>query len=275
MSIEQTTAAPAGREYKIPRLLQFSRSRLITMVSVVIFFIIWEVFGRQINPLFGSYPTAIGGQLVQLTLNGRLPTAFLQSLQPFVVGFLIAALLGIPIGMLLGRFRFLESAFGIYITATNALPMVAITPLFLLWFGLGFTVKVAIVATLAFFPICMSTWSGVKSIPKSLIEVGESFVGSRREILQKIVLPASVPYIMSGLRLAVGLGIIGMIVAEFFTSISGLGGIILTAANRFNTAEMFAPIIVLLVFAVVLNSLVQWLERKVAPWHIQVTGQND
>lgn len=249
--------------------------RLVTIVSVTLVLLLWEIFGRQVNPLFGSYPSAIAVKLYELTANGRLPNAFVQSLQPFVVGFAVAAALGIPIGMLLGRFRFLEAAFGIYVTAGNAMPLVAITPLFMLWFGLGFNVKVAIIATLSFFPICMSTWSGVKSIPKSLIEVGESFVGSRRDILQKIVLPASVPYIMAGIRLAVGKGIIAMIVAEFFTALSGLGGIILTAANNFETAEMFAPIIVLLTFAVALNAGVQWLENKISPWHIQVTGQGE
>ena len=247
--------------------------RVITIASVTIALLLWEIFGRQVNPLFGSYPSAIAAKMFELTANGRLPKAFFQSLQPFVVGFALAAILGIPIGMLLGRFRFLEAAFSIYVTAGNAMPLIAITPLFMLWFGLGFTVKVAIVATLSFFPICMSTWSGVKSIPKSLIEVGESFVGTRRDILQKIVLPASVPYIMAGIRLAVGKGIIAMIVAEFFTALSGLGGIILTAANNFETAEMFAPIIVLLTFAIALNACVQWLENKIAPWHIQVTGQ--
>lgn len=256
-------------------LMGIPTRKLITTASLLIVLTLWEIFGRQVNPLFGSYPSAIAIKLYELMANGRLPKAFMQSMQPFLAGFAIAAVLGIPIGMLLGRFRTLEAAFGIYVTAGNAMPLIAVTPLFMLWFGLGITVKIAIIATLSFFPICMSTWSGVKSIPKSLIEVGESFVGSKRDILQKIVLPASVPYIMAGIRLAIGKGIIALIVAEFFTALSGLGGIILTAANNFETAEMFAPIIVLLTFAVLLNSLVQWLEGKISPWHIQVTGQGE
>lgn len=268
-----TDHATAPVSMRTDLLATLNNRKVITTLSVVIALLLWEYFGRGVNPLFGSYPSAIAIKLWELTANGRLPSAFVQSMQPFLVGFGIAAVLGIPIGMLLGRFRFLEAAFGIYVTAGNAMPLIAITPLFMLWFGLGFTVKVAIVATLSFFPICMSTWSGVKSIPKSLIEVGESFVGSKRDILQKIVLPASVPYIMAGIRLAIGKGIIAMIVAEFFTALSGLGGIILTAANNFETAEMFAPIIVLLTFAVALNAFVAWLEGRIAPWHIQVTGQ--
>lgn len=273
MMSNETANAPTSLRNDLATIL--SHRKLITLASVTTAFLLWEIFGRQVNPLFGSYPSAIVAEMYNMTVSGRLPRAFWQSVQTFSVGFALAAALGIPLGMLLGRFRALEAAFGIYVTAGNAMPLIAITPLFMLWFGLGFNVKVAIIATLSFFPICMSTWSGVKSIPKSLIEVGESFVGSRRDILQKIVLPASVPYIMAGLRLAVGKGIIAMIVAEFFTALSGLGGIILTAANNFATAQMFAPIIVLLAFAILLNALVQWLENKIAPWHIQVTGQEE
>ncbi|MBK1795495.1 ABC transporter permease [Devosia sp. WQ 349] len=270
MTTETTATTDAAR----PRFnITWNSNKLITVGSVAFVFLCWEIFGRQVNPLFGSYPSAIAAEMWQMLQSGRLTKAFFQSTQTFAVGFLIAAALGIPLGMLLGRFPKVEAALGIYVTAGNAMPLIAITPLFMLWFGLGFNVKVAIIATLSFFPICMSTWDGVKSIPKTLIEVGESFVGSRRAILTKIVLPASVPSIMAGLRLAVGKGIIAMIVAEFFTALSGLGGIILTAANNYNTAQMFAPIIVLLTFAIVLNALVAWLERKIAPWHIQVTGR--
>jgi NitT/TauT family transport system permease protein len=245
------------------------------VASVLTMLVIWEIFGRRINPMFGSYPSAIAAKLYELIADGRLPAAFVQSMQPFLVGFALASVLGIAIGMLLGRFRTLEAAFGIYVTAGNAMPLIAIMPLFILWFGLGFGVKVAIITTLSFFPICISTWSGVKSIPKSLIEVGQSFVGSRQDILRKIVLPASVPYIIAGLRLAVGKAVIALIVAEFFTALAGLGGIILTAANNFETAEMFAPITVLLGFAVLLNSLMLWLERRISPWHSEITGQNE
>ncbi|NSY25310.1 ABC transporter permease [Agrobacterium vitis] len=209
---------------------------------------------------------------MEMTLNGRLPTAFFQSMQVFFLGFAIATLSGISLGLVLGRSRSLEALFGFYLTAGNSMPMIAVVPLFILWFGLGFGVKVAIIAALSFFPICISTWDGVRSVPKSLVEVGRSFVGSRSAILFKIVLPASVPSIMAGLRLAVGKGVIALVIAEFLTSLSGLGGIILSAANNFDTAEMLAPIVVLLAFAVALNAVMLRLERFLAPWHLEVTG---
>jgi NitT/TauT family transport system permease protein len=247
--------------------------RAITTISVIIMVLLLEVIGRQINPLFASYPSAIAVELFNMTITGRLPMAFLESLEPLLLGFVIAVVLGVPLGVLIGRFRNVEAAIGIYITAGYAMPLVALVPLYIMWFGLGFAVKVAIIATLTFFPICINAWLGVKMVPRTLIEVGLSFVGSKKDILRKIVLPASAPYIMAGLRLGVGKAIIGMIVAEFFTAISGLGGIIMNAANAFETAQMLAPIVVIMVFAVAVTALLAWAERKIAPWHEEITRQ--
>jgi len=248
---------------------------LITTASVIIAVLLWEYFGRNVDPLFSSYPTAIAGKLWAMTVDGSLFKASMQSLRPLAAGFALSVVLGIPAGLLLGRFRWVEAAFGIYITAGYAMPLIALIPLFVLWFGLGFAVKVAIVTLLSFFPICINTWIGVKAVPKTLIEVGKSFVASPLAIMVNIVLPASVPYVMAGIRLAVGKAIIAMIVAEFFTAISGLGGIILTASNNFETAEMLAPIIVIMVFAVVITALLEKLERWVAPWHVETSGQRE
>lgn len=263
-----TRAAAPAAPRELPRWA-------ITTGSVIAVVLLWEYFGRQANPLFGSYPIAIVGEMIEMTQNGRLPEAFMASMKPFLTGFALATVAGIAMGLLLGRSRFMEAALGIYVTAGNATPLIAVVPLFILWFGLGFTAKVAIITTLSFFPICISTWTGVKSTAKSLIEVGESFVASPRDILFKIVLPSSVPHVMGGLRLAIGKGVIALVVAEFFTALTGLGGIILTAANNFETAQMFAPIIVLMVFAVLLTSLLRWLERRIAPWHMDLTGQSE
>ena len=116
------------------------------------------------------------------------------------------------------------------------MPLVALVPLLVLWLGLGFAVKAAIVLLMSVFPICINTWLGVAAVPKSLIEVGKSFVAPDRVILRRIVLPATLPYIMAGIRLAVGRAVVAMIIAEFFTAISGLGAIIINSANNFDTA---------------------------------------
>ncbi len=146
-------------------------------------------------------------------------------------------------------------------------------PLLVLWFGLGFAVKAAVIFLMSVFPICINTWLGVKSVPKTLIDVGKSLVASDAVILRRIVLPATLPYIMAGIRLAVGRAVVGMVIAEFFTTISGLGAIIINAANNFDTATMFVPIVVLMVLAVGLNALIVWIERIAAPWQAEIAGR--
>ena len=240
--------------------------------SLLVLLVIWEIFGRQMNPIFASYPSAIAVSLVEEMVDGTLPSALLESLQPLLLGYGIAAVIGIPLGLLLGRYRLFEVSFGFYITAGYSLPMVALIPLFLLWFGLGFTVKVAVVVMMTVFPIVISTWSGVRAVPNTLIEVGRSFMATESTLMRKIVLPATVPHIMTGLRLGIGRAVIGIVIAEFFTAISGLGGLIINAGMRFDTAALFVPVVVLMALGIGLTRLVGWLEDVVAPWHRSVSG---
>lgn len=247
----------------------------ITSLSVAVLLAVWEFFGRDVNPVFGSYPSAIALAFVELARTGQLGAALYESLRPFVVGYGLAIVVGVPLGLVIGRYRVLEAALGIYVTAGYAMPLVALVPLLILWLGLGFAVKAAVVFLMSVFPICINTWLGVTAVPKNLIEVGKSFVASDAVILRRIVLPATLPYIMAGIRLAVGRAVVAMVIAEFFTTISGLGAIIINSANNFDTATMFVPIMVLMVLAIGLNSLIGWVERRVAPWQAEIAGRNE
>jgi NitT/TauT family transport system permease protein len=247
----------------------------ITSLSVAALLGVWEFFGRDVNPVFGSYPSAIALAFVELVRSGQLGAALYESLRPFVVGYGLAIVVGVPLGLVIGRYRVLEAALGIYVTAGYAMPLVALVPLLILWLGLGFAVKAAVVFLMSVFPICINTWLGVTAVPKNLIEVGKSFVASDAVILRRIVLPATLPYIMAGIRLAVGRAVVAMVIAEFFTTISGLGAIIINSANNFDTATMFVPIMVLMVLAIGLNSLIGWVERRVAPWQAEIAGRNE
>jgi NitT/TauT family transport system permease protein len=266
------TAAPAEPEAEVrPRTLP---RWVITTASVAVLLLLWEFFGKNINPVFGSYPTQIALAFVELAQSGKLWTALIESLQPFVVGYGLAILFGVPLGLVIGRFRLAEASLGIYVTAGYAMPLVALVPLLVLWLGLGFKVKAAIVFLMALFPICINTWLGVTAVPKTLIEVGKSFVASDAVILRRIILPATLPYIMAGIRLAVGRAVVAMVIAEFFTSISGLGAIIINSANNFDTATMFVPIVVLMVLAIGLNTLIGVVEGRVAPWQAEIAGRD-
>jgi len=269
------TDRSASREAASERPRRRVPSWLITVTSVALVLLIWEWFGRDVNPVFGSYPSAIALAFVDLVRSGQLGTALLESLQPFVAGYVLAIILGVPLGLLIGRFRVAEAGLGIYITAGYAMPLVALVPLLVLWLGLGFAVKAAVVFLMSVFPICINTWLGVAAVPKSLIDVGKAFVAPNLVILWRIVLPATLPYIMAGIRLAVGRAVVAMVIAEFFTSISGLGAIIINSANNFDTATMFVPIVVLMVLAIGLNALIGWIERRVAPWQAEIAGRDE
>jgi NitT/TauT family transport system permease protein len=246
----------------------------ITTISLCCALILWEILGRNINPIFGSYPTAIALAFWDLAVSGQLSAALYESLRPFLAGYCLAIVIGVPLGLVIGRFRVVEAALGIYVTAGYAMPLVALVPLLVLWLGLGFKVKVAVVFLMALFPICINTWLGVTAVPKTLIEVGKSFVAPDLVILRRIILPATLPYIMAGIRLAVGRAVVAMVIAEFFTTISGLGAVIINSANNFDTATMFVPIIILMLMAVGLNTLIGIVEHKVAPWQAEIAGRD-
>src|SRR4051795_9951 len=246
----------------------------ITLASLAVLIGAWEFFGRDINPVFGSYPSAIATAFVDLVRTGQLGAALYESLRPFVVGYGLAIVVGVPLGLVIGRFRVVEAALGIYVTAGYAMPLVALVPLLILWLGLGFAVKAAVVFLMSLFPITINTWLGVTAVPKSLIDVGRAFVASDIVILRRIVLPATLPYIMAGIRLAVGRAVVAMVIAEFFTTISGLGAIIINSANNFDTATTFVPIIIIMFMAVALTFFIGAVERWVAPWQAEIAGRD-
>ena len=208
----------------------------------------WEVFGRQIEPLFMSYPTAIAVSAAEMIRSGELIAALLDSLGTLLLGFFVAGVIGVAIGLLIGRYRTVEAATDWLVNALYATPLVAIIPLVVLWFGLGFSAKLIIVVILAIFPILINTAAGVRNVPQPLLDVGFAFDATERQLFTKFILPASLPYMMTGLRLGVGRSIIGMVVAEFFTAITGLGALIVKYGNQYDTAAMFVPILTLMVF---------------------------
>jgi NitT/TauT family transport system permease protein len=138
--------------------------------------------------------------------------------------------------------------------------------LVILWFGLGDMAKLFIVTLLAVFPVLINTAAGVRNVPAHLIDVGSAFAANERQVFLKIILPATMPYMMTGLRLGIGRAIIGMVVAEFFTAITGLGAMIVKYGNQYDTASMFVPILMLMLLGVGLTILVRKAEDYFAPW---------
>jgi ABC-type nitrate/sulfonate/bicarbonate transport system permease component len=250
-----------------PTLVQRLRDVLLSpnairTASVAVFFMIWEYYGRRMDPIFMAPPSAIFEAALQLIQSGALEKALIQTLWPFSVGMALTVVVGIA----MAQWRTLEYVLDPFINALYAIPRIALIPLIILWAGLEFVGKVTILVSVAVFPIIVNTYSGIRDVRGAMLEIGRAYGATEWQIFWKIVLPAAIPFIMAGIRLAVGLAIIGIIVAEFFTAISGLGGMIVEYSNVFATAKLFVPIIVIALVDVVLTELVMWLERRMSRW---------
>jgi ABC-type nitrate/sulfonate/bicarbonate transport system permease component len=243
-----------------------SKTWIIRLVSIVTMLLLWEIAGRRINPLFMSYPSAIVRAGATLVGSGELFTALASSVRTLVVGFLTASIIGIIVGLLIGRYRAIDAATDWLVNALYATPLIAVIPLVILWFGLGDEAKLFIVTILAVFPVLINTAAGVRNVPRQLIDVGAAFAANERQVFLKIILPAVLPYIMTGLRLGIGRAIIGMVAAEFFTAITGLGAMIVKYGNQYDTASMFVPILILMIMGVALTAIVRRVEEMFAPW---------
>jgi ABC-type nitrate/sulfonate/bicarbonate transport system permease component len=271
MTSQQSAAprvcVPAPRPAPAQRLRALLLSpNAIRTASVAVFFVIWEYYGRRMDPIFMAPPSAIFEAAVTLIQSGALEKAMVQTLWPFAVGMALTVIVGILLGIVMAQWRTLEYVLDPFINALYAIPRIALVPLIILWAGLEFAGKVTILVSVAIFPITVNTYAGIRDVRGSMLEIGRAYGATEWQIFWKIVLPAAVPFIMAGVRLAVGLAIIGIIVAEFFTAISGLGGMIVEYANVFATAKLFVPIIVIALIGVILPELVMWLERRMSRW---------
>ena len=239
---------------------------VIRVTSVCVVLVVWELYGRALNPVFLSYPVAIGRALVELLGNGQLLDATFQTLRALAAGFGVALVAGVGVGFLMGRSRLVNLTLDPFVTALYNTPSVALIPLIQLWFGLGLTAKIIIVGLSAFFPIAINTQAGVRNVGQGLVDVVRAYGATDRQVSTKVVLPSAVPFIMAGVRLAVGRAVIGVVTAEFFTAISGLGGLVIVFSNAFATAKLFVPVLTLVALGLGLTSLAKWAERRLTPW---------
>jgi NitT/TauT family transport system permease protein len=239
---------------------------LIRAASVLCFLSAWEIYGRRTDPLLLTYPTAVLSAALQLIGTGELPRQLMASLATLGVGFVLSVVLGVGLGLIMGSSRIAEAALDPHMNALYATPQVALIPLLMMWFGLGFTIKAMIIFLFAFFPILINTASGVRNVGASMVEVGRAYLASHRQILLKIIFPAALPFIMAGVRIAIGRAIVGMVVAELFTAITGLGAMLTLYGNLFETAKMFVIIIVFGLLGVALIRATQALENRMARW---------
>jgi ABC-type nitrate/sulfonate/bicarbonate transport system permease component len=246
---------------------------VIRVASLATALSLWEWVGSNIDPVLFTTPSKVAVAAVDMIRSGELWTYLWPSLVVLGIGLSLAAIAGVAIGLLLARYWLLDVALTVYITFLYSIPSVALVPLIVLWAGFETTAKVIILFMFAFFPMVINTYQGVKSVDPKLIEVGRAFRCSEWQLWGNIVLPAALPFIVTGLRLALGRGLIGMVLADLYTAISGIGYLIVRTASTYQVNKMFVPIVTLGLLGVSLTALLRVVEKRVAPW--TAAGEQD
>jgi NitT/TauT family transport system permease protein len=225
----------------------------------------WQIIGLR-NALFTSYPTAVARASWAEVRSGALLVAIAQSFEILVLGLVVGVVVGVVAGLVIGRYALVASSVEWIVSALNATPLLAIIPMVIVWFGLGVESKVVIVFVLTVFSMLLNTATGVHEVDQNVLDVSRAFMASEGQVFRKIILPSALPFIMTGLRISIGRALIGTVAAEFFTGISGLGGLIQKYSASYQTDYMLVPVLTLMLLGVALTGLARWLENVVAPW---------
>jgi NitT/TauT family transport system permease protein len=247
---------------------RFRQNYLAGVLSVTGGLLLWELVSRLLiaNPLFLAAPSQIIYAVYALTITGEMEHHVAVSAAEFAIGYVIASVIGIAFGFGMANGVRFKQAMQPWISGFYATPTIALAPLFILWFGIGIWSKVLVVIFLVLFPVAINTEAGLRTTSERLVEMLKSFGASKRQIFFKVSLPSALPFILAGLKLGIGRGLIGVVVAELFGSRAGLGRLISQSADAFNMPELFAGVIVLAVAGIVMTAGFGWLETRLVPW---------
>ncbi len=272
VTIESSNPDKVGPAPRAP-VHAFARVRvrgphLAGLLSIVAGLALWEFFSRVVvaNALFLAAPTQIFGAIYRLAIGGQLGPHIAISAAEFAIGYVIASLLGIVTGFVMASSEVGKRILQPWIAGLYATPTIALAPLFILWLGIGIWSKVLVVIFLVLFPVTINTEAGLRTTSARLIEMLRSFGATPRQIFFKLSLPSAMPFILAGLKLGIGRGLIGVVVAELFGSRAGLGRLISQSADAFNMPELFAGVVILAVAGIVMTAGFTWLERVLVPW---------
>ena len=239
-------------------------------LSILSLAVLWEVAGRSVNSALIPPLSQIGAAWWKMLASGKLLSNLTMSLTTLAAGFFLAVLLGIVVGVLMGRFRAVEHFLDLYVNSLMSAPATAFVPVLILWFGLGVQSRIAVVFLFAVFVIIINTMTGVKQVDSILVEMARSFGAKEREIFFKIILPASMPAIMAGVRLGMGRAVKGMVTAEMLLTLTGIGAMIMQYGSAFATDSLFAVILTILIIAMITMKLVQWVDRRLTGWKVEI-----
>jgi ABC-type nitrate/sulfonate/bicarbonate transport system permease component len=245
-----------------------ARARLLRFAALALFLGSWEAASRLgwLDPLFASSPSLILIRFYEMLADGSIWPHIAASAEVMALGFFLSIMVGVPLGLAMGRSPLISSTIEPFVAALYASPQVAFLPLLIIWLGIGITSKVALVFLGSFIIMVVNTEAGVAQVDPRLIETARSFTASERQILVKIVLPGALPFILAGMRLAIGRALVMVVVAEIYASNRGLGYLIFQAGGLYDTAQVFVGVGVLAAAGVALTAFLRWTERKLAPW---------
>jgi ABC-type nitrate/sulfonate/bicarbonate transport system permease component len=244
------------------------RTAVTRTIGIVLVLGIWEwaVASGAVNPLFLASPSGVAIKIFEVFADGTIWPHIAASGEIAGWGFFLSIAVGVPLGAAMGRSRLTRDTLEPFIMAKYSSPTVAFLPLLIIWLGIGVASKVALIFLGGVFVIIINTEAGVSNVDRRLIETARSFTASELQILWKIVLPASIPFIIAGIRLSVGRILIMVVVAELYASTAGLGYLIFQAGAMYDTAMIFVGVAILATVGIVLNSLLRNMEHRIAPW---------
>lgn len=266
--IERSVAFVPSQPTQIAVFWKRRRTLITRVVAICLFLFIWEASVRWggISPLFLSSPSAVLARMIKVFADGSIWPSIAATANVAAWGAFLAIMVGVPIGVAMGRSLLLRDTFEPFIIAVSSAPIVAFLPLLIIWLGIGATSKIALVFVGAVFVIIVNTEAGVRQIDWRLIETAHSFCASEAQILVKIIAPAALPFIIAGMRLAIARVLIMVVVAEFYAATVGLGYMIFQAGSQYDTTLVFVGVVLLAGTGVVCNSLLRAAEKRIAPW---------
>lgn len=276
--MSETTASAAAEQSRAAskkRRFRLGLTSIGTWLLLAAFLAVWEAYVRffEVSSLILPPPSAVAGALVELLKDPKTWGHVWVTSYETIIGFFVASIIGVGLGAVLGKVRWLEKMLNPFIVATQVVPKVALVPLFVVWFGFGVTSKVIVSAVLAFFPILTNTLLGVKSVDHGHRDVMRSLNASRMQMFWRLDLPSALPYVLAGMEIGIVLAIIGAVVGEYLGGSQGLGYMAVAAMNAYQTKELFAVIILLTVLGFIFYVIIGGLRRAVIPWHESVLIQ--
>lgn len=246
-------------------------SYFLGMGFIVLLLAIWESVPLWVSlprglALFFTTPSKIVATFHQLLVAGIIQEHFYVSALAFVVGLGMAIAVGLPVGLVMGRSRVIDGLLDPHVTALNATPRLVWLPLLIIWFGIGIWSKIAVVFLGALFPLLINTYAGVKNVDLVLVNMVRSFGAREWQIMKIVVLPYAVPYIVAGLRLAIGRAILGVVVGEFFAATKGLGSMMARAASAYQVDVVFVGAAIFMGISLIFTVAVKKIEANLSRW---------